>query len=472
MSTVADGQMNPENSIIRSRYNFYIERAEGVLVFNARKGTFTLLSFDIADILRDTKPINDRIPVDILLEVGILHTGDEFEQIRIGYQGSSKQSPVLSFAIVPTLACNLACDYCYQTEYRHNRKMSDEVIDLAIKYIESRLQSDARTIDITWYGGEPLLELDTVLAMSERISRSVCRADGHLLPMKMVSNGLLLEEVVACQLSNAGIKYVQVSIDALHDDGCSRRGVIDEDGNLSKIVRNIIGARRFLDISIRFNVSKNNEKDINSILKILDTAGLKELVSLERITDLEGEAGATVDKLGQRRSQNASKTERRMIPIISADPNTLRRADFAKLEEQYLLDDPAKLKTIVKRLTPKTHFCGATAKSLFVIDPDGNISRCWQSAGSNSESIGNVRRIPETQENEIDRRWDSASPFIYSACSSCRVLPLCMGGCSHPRLFMDSPLPPCESIKFQIQNMVAAIGKRLAIPAGMKDNEP
>jgi uncharacterized protein len=153
---------------------------------------------------------------------------------------------------------------------------------------------------------------------------------------------------------------------------------------------------------------------------------------------------------------------------------TMTRKDYAKKKTE--LSEARSLQQYVneaqRALRPKGHFCGATSGSMFVIDFRGDISRCWFSAGVSEEKIGNVAelfsvdRLDDTNflvNSEVDRKWREYTPFNFNDCRDCRVLPLCMGGCSHARVLHDAVRPPCEAIKFNINKYVADIGTHLPI---------
>jgi len=44
------------------------------------------------------------------------------------------------------------------------------------------------------------------------------------------------------------------------------------------------------------------------------------------------------------------------------------------------------------------------------------------------------------------------------------VLPLCMGGCSYPRVIMDATNPECTSIRQQINFCVEEVARRVRLP--------
>lgn len=447
----------------RSAYNYFVYRDDGAIIYNARLGTFTHINTEMAQNIEGSNILMSNLPFDELHNAGIIHFGDEYAQIIKKYNSDHHEQQVLSIAIAPTMSCNMYCDYCYQSEYKNERRMTDEIKELTLNYIRSKINEGWRYIDCTWYGGEPLLEKDTVLRLTSRIKTIAKKAGCNVLPMKLVTNGLLLDTKTAYEFANVGINDIQVSIDSLYVNN-EGRGILNEDGSLSLAIQNVIEAIKVknLRLSIRLNVSKKNLLNVNHILEVLEEYNLKDLVKLERVTDLERESRAIIDEQGFRQRIPLDRAlNGELIPVQTEGYPTISRKQFAMLDLEKNEVNPRSLNLMMHDLTPKAKFCGATRGSLFVIDPDGYISRCWHSAGSKSESIGHVKYEKLEYQSINNGKWENISPFLYSSCSTCKVLPLCFGGCSHPRVTMDAIFSPCESIKYKIQELVNTIGKRL-----------
>ena len=80
--------------------------------------------------------------------------------------------------MLTTLQCNFACDYCIQGDHgdynKNAAKMSMETAARVGDWIEARL--DALTPErlvLTFFGGEPLLNLPVLYYLSERHARVV-----------------------------------------------------------------------------------------------------------------------------------------------------------------------------------------------------------------------------------------------------------------------------------------------------------
>ncbi|CAI7980988.1 Molybdenum cofactor biosynthesis protein A [Frankia sp. Hr75.2] len=455
----------------RSRYNSFVRRGDSWVGYNARTGSFARLSAAVGDALQSREPVVETVDTSDLLEMGFLHYGDELQQVISVYQSGQASGDAIGLTIAPTLACNKACTYCYQNEYRTDRVMSSETQDATVRYVRARVAEGWKAVNCTWYGGEPLLAADIVVDLSVRLRQVIEKVGGTLEPMGIVTNGTLLDHGMVKRLMDVGITFAQISFDALVDEGRESRGVLDPNGEPSVILRNVIHAARHLDLSLRINVHRANAEDVPRILEVLREHKLDQLAHLARTDDLDGEAGCVTGPDGQR-----SKPTVKTLPLyvvsstkprapVKENPEVMTRPEYARFEQSMFRMLPDSPQELVSRLTPKKHFCGATMGTMFVIDPAGDISRCWDSVGVAAEAMGNVRQVDsDMTETAIAEKWRTMSPFVYPSCTACPVLPLCMGGCSHPRVFMDSKKSPCEAIKFQINTAVETIGQIIRLP--------
>lgn len=63
--------------------------------------------------------------------------------------------------ICVTHKCNLNCVYCYQ-QNKDNRSMSFEIARKCVDDIFSSIPSNVKTIELSFIGGEPLLEMELI----------------------------------------------------------------------------------------------------------------------------------------------------------------------------------------------------------------------------------------------------------------------------------------------------------------------
>lgn len=84
---------------------------------------------------------------------------DEFEEVKNKALRARERKRLL-LTVLPTYECNFACWYCIQ---RHRKEYMPKATLQAIgKFIEQyTLQNGIKEIEISWFGGEPLLCFDT-----------------------------------------------------------------------------------------------------------------------------------------------------------------------------------------------------------------------------------------------------------------------------------------------------------------------
>jgi sulfatase maturation enzyme AslB (radical SAM superfamily) len=115
---------------------------------------------------------------------------------------------IRSADFVLTSACNLRCAYCYQ-DARTGRSMPWEILGTAIDRV---LSYGSRRVELRFYGGEPLLELDLVRRGIEHAKAR--RAPDQEVRGRLVTNGVLLGDDVAAFLDEHAIE-IALSFDGV-----------------------------------------------------------------------------------------------------------------------------------------------------------------------------------------------------------------------------------------------------------------
>lgn len=117
-----------------------------------------------------------------------------------------------------TEQCNFRCRYClysgaYEDQRTHSAvRMSPEVLDATLDWYHAH--PDREEFSLSFYGGEPLLEMDLLRRAAERVRRS-----GRKTSLRMTTNASLMDEDKARFLIENGF-HVLVSLDGppnLHD---------------------------------------------------------------------------------------------------------------------------------------------------------------------------------------------------------------------------------------------------------------
>ena len=115
---------------------------------------------------------------------------------------------LLDVGLVLTHACNLACAYCYTGEKKRVR-MPEAVAMQAVESAIAVARAAQAKLQLTFFGGEPLLEAQLLLDIAAR-ARSL--ADGLPFVMQVTTNGTLLDAALVEQLGALGV-HLAISID-------------------------------------------------------------------------------------------------------------------------------------------------------------------------------------------------------------------------------------------------------------------
>src|SRR5256885_3001948 len=117
-----------------------------------------------------------------LLDEGFLVSSreDDDERLRDHLDRASDGIPgEMHVTLMPTLACNLACDYCFQKEHPAFGKMNGPTEDATLEWILRAVdERKLRALHVHYFGGEPLTPKDFVLRTAEILSASMAARGG------------------------------------------------------------------------------------------------------------------------------------------------------------------------------------------------------------------------------------------------------------------------------------------------------
>jgi MoaA/NifB/PqqE/SkfB family radical SAM enzyme len=132
-------------------------------------------------------------------------------EAKLLFRGATDVDFPIMAHIIPIRRCNLSCAYCNEYD-DYSRPIALDVLERRIA-----LLGKLRTGVITLSGGEPLLhpELDDVI-------RSIRR---HALLAGLITNGYLLTADRVKRLNDAGLDYLQISIDNVMPDDISKKSL-------------------------------------------------------------------------------------------------------------------------------------------------------------------------------------------------------------------------------------------------------
>src|SRR4051812_32168631 len=95
----------------------------------------------------------------------------------------------LNLILLPTEACNFRCTYCY--EDFELGQMTSRVVNGIIALIDSRASS-LDNLEISWFGGEPLLALSVIRRIMNHARNVAGFHPGLTISSNITTNGYLL----------------------------------------------------------------------------------------------------------------------------------------------------------------------------------------------------------------------------------------------------------------------------------------
>lgn len=138
-----------------------------------------------------------------------------------------------------TQKCNFRCDYCvysgnYYDRSHSNKEMSWDIAKKSIDFMLSH-SADANAIDVSFYGGEPLLNPDLITKCMEYTLK---KAEGKLVSFHVTTNGSLLTDEIIEALLKSNSK-ITVSLDGPKEIQDKNRKTICGEGTFDLVFDNI-----------------------------------------------------------------------------------------------------------------------------------------------------------------------------------------------------------------------------------------
>lgn len=175
-----------------------------------------------------------------------------YESISSLVRSCFKKTGIQEYIIMPTLACNARCVYCYEAGM-DPVTMSPETIQQTIQFI--RNNHDGKPVHLRWFGGEPLLRPEII----DQVCIGLKQA-GIDYKSAMTSNAsLITSEIVKKMTGLWKLRKIQVSMDGSEQEYIRRKQYPVYHDEYYTVVRNInLLVKAGIRVSIRCNVDEDN----------------------------------------------------------------------------------------------------------------------------------------------------------------------------------------------------------------------
>lgn len=427
--------------MITSKFNYFFTYNETSYVFNTRTSALLKLSKDLSKNL-NTNSLNsfsNDTKVQLVNQGIILpkNTDEIYEVLMMDKKYRFNKYPSsIHLVIAPTMKCNLKCFYCFQNNSSNEPKMSFEVQTKIIQYIRYIIENNPnfKLLNIKWFGGEPLLRIDTIVSISKSLIK-LCEENHISYHSSIITNGILLtKENQQILKDKCKVKRIQITLDGLETEYTKRKCASSSD--YGTVIKNIINSSNDFEVGIRLNIDKDNINDMFKLTEyLLIDNKLKEKINIY------------------------------IAPIIidenfsgNVTLNYYKPFEFEHIRILYnnYLESINAYKSIKSRFRKRMiTSCALNDEFSVCIDPLGDLYKCEQTIGIKKYRTGSLFSNKLYTKFEYDFR----NVNISDKCKACILLPTCMGGCPFKHIYNKAICNNNKKIKLLESQLKYIIGK-------------
>ena len=384
-----------------------------------------------------------------LQQEGLLFTEDDYIDPEAA-SAMQKDAPIKALCLHVSHDCNLRCKYCFASTgdfgTGHRINMDIETAKAAIDFVIAR-SGNRRNIEVDFFGGEPLMAMDTVKATVE-YARSIEKEHGKCFRFTMTTNGMLLNDE-NIEYINREMSNCVLSLDGRPEVNDNMRITPNGSGSYDIIMpkfKKLVEGRGDKDFYLRGTFTRHNLDFASDVVHMADQ-GFRS-VSVEPAV---GEPGCDW--------------------AIREDDLPVVKAEYEKLAEQlkdrkdvnffHFNVDLAQGPCVIKRLRG----CGAGCEYV-AVTPEGYIYPCHQFVGNLDYKMGDVH--DNSFDMDIARKFAGLNVYTREECKECWARFYCSGGCSASNLLVNGDIkkPNAVGCEMQRKRLECAIAMK-AIEAGM-----
>lgn len=392
-----------------SKYNSILQLSDSLSVlYNSKEDKSIIISNSKTNLLKfspeqlanqDSEIYNNLIQINAI----VANDKNELQEvIELGKQIENNDE-YYKLIINPTMGCNFSCWYCYESHIVGS-KMSKSNVDKIIKFIDNILleKPNLKTFDLAFFGGEPLMYYSKVTRPIIDYYRTKYEIHKNInFEISFTSNGYLLSDIILNHLIEKNdYKHFQITLDGNREEHNQVRVAQKEEGSYDVIIESI---RRLLEngleVVLRVNYTALTAYSVGDILS-----------DISHFTDAN-KRNFSIDfhRVWQDKEEVADIDE-----FIDSIKESFENSNFRVVRND-----------IVENFKKP---CYADKENEVVINFNGDIYKCTARDFSKENSYGFIDDNGKLNWNDKIKIWRKLK-IQSKACQSCRILPLCGGGC-------------------------------------------
>jgi len=384
----------------------------------------------------------ERETQEVLLEEGFLvrSRAEDDANLRAFLDRAAEGIPeTMHVTLMPTLACNLACTYCFQKEQPAFTKMQGHTEESTLEWILRTVDERAlRTLHVHYFGGEPLTRKDFMLRTAEVLGASM-EARGGSFKWSCTTNGIGLTPEFVRQMCRFGAGSFKVTLDGDRETHDQMRVYRNGRGSFDEIFENVVACADLVKIFVGGNFLPEQKESFERLLDRIEAAGLR--------GRLEGVHFKPIVDTQKSKPSCTGCGDKEESPVLVQLNKSIERRGLG-------IKALGGSDTLEALLGP----CELHWKNNYTIDPEGRVYKCPAVAGMPGLEVTHVAAAgPE-----------KIAPLIalrpWQKCGDCPYLPVCVGGCLGGKYLKTGRMDEvaCKKEQFELSFRESIVRRYLA----------
>ncbi len=376
------------------------------------------------DVLTGKTPIdvNSLENFDILLKNGFIVQEDLDEKLALKYVFQKRffDNTGLNLILMPTLACNFSCPYCFENETRTQFKTNPNYFGALKKHIILQKRKYSQ-IHLGLFGGEPLLMKKELFSFIDWVKKFT-KENKIYYDTSILTNGALIDEEIVSFLSKNNCQYLQITIDGSEKEHDKSRCFSDGKPSFKLLMAKMQLCAKLLEnndtcrLTLRINLNNNTLEDIKETLNYIEPKFRRRIQLLFRA-------------------------------VFKTKKYDMHNDNNSKDLEKYISLGSAMGYKILKNENVFSSCEGCSDINVFHVLPDLSLWKCVIDLSYQDACLGQMSDKGEiTWDMEKVLSWYGCCDFTYDAeCVNCKFSPDCLGGCvKHRRQYGERSCQPFD----------------------------
>ena len=343
----------------------------------------------------------------------------------------------INLTIGTTIVCNMGCPYCFEFVKPNKSLNDDDNLKALIYYLTDMISKSPvkkwNSLNITWYGGEPLINRKAISKLTPML-RELSKAYDMNYNANIITNGILLTVDNWTLLKECGVQNVQITIDGpqkKHDKSRPLKGLNKNRPNYFQILDNLRNIPQEIKVTVRINTDREVADSIDELLQDFRVYGLWPNLYNQ----------ITFKPAWLRTYEEANEADVSMRFTVSQffEFQQSFRLKQVNLYNKWAAENGLKQGKLNWVLPERQDECATWVSPYsLVIDPDGNIHKCWETIHESEEAISHVSQGYDLEKHRKFMEYDRVE--LNDICANCKYMPVCEKlSCSHQAIKDGKP---------------------------------